>query len=68
MTKEVATLIGKNQNWTAKAADVLNLKGNAKYHQQIRASRTSYIQRYSEAAVQRLKAHLNAHPTFDPYA
>jgi hypothetical protein len=68
LTKEVAGLIGKNQNWTAKAAEVLKLKGDPKYHQQIRASRTSYIHRYSDAAVQRLKAHLAASPDFNPYA
>jgi hypothetical protein len=68
LTKEVAALIGKNQNWTAKAAEVLNLKGDPRYHQQIRASRAGYIQRYSDAAVQRLKACIKATPDFDPYA
>lgn len=46
---------------------MLNLKGDPKYHQQIRASRTGYIQRYSNAAVERLKAQLKARPDFDPY-
>jgi hypothetical protein len=68
LTREVGALIGKSQNWTARAADVLNLKGDSKYHQQIRASRTGFIQRYSDAAVQKLKAHLAEHPNFDPYA
>lgn len=68
LTREVGALIGKNQNWTARAAAALNLKGDPKYHQGVRASSTSQVQRYSDAAVQRLKAHLADHPTFDPYA
>jgi hypothetical protein len=68
LTREVAALIGKSQNWTAKAAEVLKLKGNAKYHQQIRASRTGYVQRYSDAAVSKLKSHLAGQPGFDPYS
>jgi hypothetical protein len=68
LTKEVAVMIGRNQNWTAKAAEVLKLKGDPRYHQQIRASRSGYIQRYSNAAVEQLKAELKARPDFDPYA
>ncbi len=67
LTREVATLIGKNQNWTAKAAEVLGIKGDDRY-QQIRASRNSFIQRYSNSAVDRLKNHISKHPDFDPYA
>ncbi len=61
-------MIGKSQNWTAKAVAVMGLKGDSKYHQQIRASTTSYVQRYSDAALQKLRSHLVDHPTFDPYA
>jgi hypothetical protein len=68
LTKELAGMIGRNQSWTAKAAAVLGLKGDAKYHQQIRSSRTGYIQRYSEAALQALQEKLVGDPGFDPYA
>ena len=68
LTGELAALIGRNQSWIAKAATVLQLKGDPKYHQRIRASSASYVQRYSEAAVQKLKSHLAQNPNFNPYA
>lgn len=68
LTKELAVKIGKNQNWTAKAASVLKLKGDPKYHQQIRTSRTGYVHRYSDAALQALQARLRDDPDFDPYS
>lgn len=68
LTRELAAKIDKSLNWTAKAAAVLGLKGDPKYHQQVRASRTSYVQRYSEAALQALLSHLAKVPDFDPYA
>ncbi len=67
LTKELAAKIGKNQNWTAKAASVLKFKGDRKYHQQIRSSRTGHIHRYSDAALQALQARLRSDPDFDPY-
>ncbi|MDF1597697.1 MAG: hypothetical protein P1T08_16580 [Acidimicrobiia bacterium] len=68
LTREVAEKIGRNQNWTAKAATVLKLKGDPKYHQAIRVSRSSVVQRYSDAALQRLQSHIAENPTFNPYA
>ena len=68
LTGELAALIGKNQNWTAKAAVILQLKGDPKYHQKIRASTTGYVQRYSDAARQKLQSHLAQYPNFNPYA
>lgn len=67
LTKEVAAKIGKSQNWTAKALSVLGLKNNPKYHQAIRASSRSSIQRYSEAALTALRTKLKSDPAFDPY-
>lgn len=68
LTREVAALIGKDQSWTAKAAAILGLKGDPKYHQPVRASKSSFIHRYSDAAVQRLRAYLAEHPEFNPYS
>jgi hypothetical protein len=68
LTKELSSKLGKSQNWTAKAIAVLGLKNNPKYHQAIRASSSSTIQRYSEATLQALKAKLATDPAFDPYA
>lgn len=68
LTRELGDRIGRNQNWTARAAAVLALKGNPKYHQSVRASSTGYVQRYSEAAVNALLEHLRKNPAFNPYA
>jgi hypothetical protein len=67
LTREVGEKIGKTQNWTARAITVLGLKGDGKYHQSVRASRTTTIHRYSTAAVNVLTQKLQADPTFDPY-
>jgi hypothetical protein len=67
LTKELGVKIGKNQNWTARALAVLGLKGDPRYHQPVRASATTYIQRYSPAAYDALRARLAAEPTFDPF-
>ncbi len=68
LTRDLAALIGRSQNWTARAAATLGLKGNPKYHQQIRASSTGSIQRYSDAALQKLKATISSSPDFNPYS
>lgn len=67
LTKELAKILGKSQNFVAKAASALSLKGNKKYHQAIRASSRGYIQRYSEAALSKLSQTLRDQPNYDPY-
>jgi hypothetical protein len=67
LTREVGEKISKNQNWTAKAISVLNLKDDPKYHQAIRASQSSMVHRYSTATVSVLAQKLKDDPTFDPY-
>jgi hypothetical protein len=67
LTTEVATQIGKSVSWTARAAQELGLKGDDRFHQRIRTSRSSHSHRYSEAAVQRLKHVLAETPTFNPF-
>ena len=67
LTKELAATIGKSQNWTAKAANILGIKGDPKYHQAVRASAKSLIHRYSSAAVHLLRQKLVAEPAFNPY-
>ncbi|HMS82017.1 MAG TPA: hypothetical protein PKD12_00015 [Nitrospira sp.] len=68
LTKELAEKLTRTQNWTARAIAVLGLKGEAKYHQAVRASKSSYIQRYSQAALDVLRQRIRKEPTFDPYA
>lgn len=67
LTKELATELNKNQNWTAKAATVLGLKLNSTFHQAVRASASSVIHRYSPAALEALRQKLKETPDFDPY-
>jgi len=67
LTKELGQAIGKDASFVAKAAAVLGLKGDAKYHQAIRASKRGHIQRYSEAAKARLQQRMQDQPDFNPY-
>lgn len=68
LTKELAAKIGKSLRWTTKAASVLGLKGDPKCHQAIRVSSSNVVQRYSDAALQKLKMKLTDDPSFDPHA
>ncbi|MDE0412554.1 MAG: hypothetical protein OXI37_10145 [Gammaproteobacteria bacterium] len=67
LTKELANKVGKNVNFVAKATHALGLKGDPKYHLAIRSSKSSAIQRYSEAAVQHLRSKLVTEPDYNPY-
>lgn len=67
LTRELGELIGKNTNFTAKAAVKLGLKGTDKYHQSIRSSKSGEIQRYSNAAKTILEKKLRSEPDFNPY-
>ena len=66
LTKELATEIGKSTNFVARAAQKLNLKGDPKYHQAIRSSKSGAVQRYSEAAKQLLMKKLFEDPAYNP--
>lgn len=67
LTGELGRKLGRSTSWTAKAMRRLGLKGDPKYHQEIRAGKSSSVQRYSEAALARLREILDADPDFDPY-
>jgi len=66
LTKELAGEIGKSINFVARAAQELNLKGDPKYHQAIRSSKSGSIQRYSEAAKQLFIKKLKDEPEYKP--
>lgn len=68
LTSELGDAIGKNMNFAAKAISVLGLKGNEKYHQEIRSSKSGVIHRYSEAAKARIESKIAEDPEFNPYA
>jgi hypothetical protein len=67
LTKEPGDLIGKNTNFVAKAAAVPGLKGDEKYHQSIRSSKSGGIHRYSEAARTKLQQKIAEDPLYSPY-
>lgn len=67
LTKELSQALGKDQNWIAKTATVLGMKGDPRYHQPIRASASSIIQRYSVAAREKIRELLAKEPAFNPY-
>lgn len=67
LTNELGVRIGKSANWVSRAVQVLNLKGDPKYHQSVRAGAKSLIHRYSGAADAKLKERLVTEPTFNPY-
>jgi hypothetical protein len=68
LTKELGTKLGKTQNFAAALIRSIGLKGDARYHQRVRASTTSYVQRYSDAALHRLSEFLKKNPNYNPYA
>lgn len=67
LTKELGSKVGRNQNWAARAVMVLGLKGDPRMHQAVKAGTSSYIHRYSQAALSRLQEKLATDPKFDPY-
>lgn len=67
LTKDIALQVGKNQNYVATALAELKLKGDAKYHQSVRASASGAIQRYSQAALDHLKKYIKDNPDYNPY-
>jgi hypothetical protein len=67
LTKELGRELGKNQNFAAAAVRALSLKGNPKYHQAVRSSRSGQIHRYSQSALDKIKTHLNQNVDFNPY-
>lgn len=68
LTKELAGRLGKIQNYIAAVIASRGLKGDPRYHQRVRASTASYIQRYSDAALNHLREFLQANPNYDPYS
>lgn len=67
LTRDIAKLIGKSTNFVAKAMSDLNLKGNEEYHQSIRTSQNSKVQRYSQSALSFLQKYIKNNPGYNPY-
>lgn len=67
LTGELGQRLNKTGNFVAFALRKLNLKGNPQYHQSVRASKSSKINRYSEATLNFLRQYLTEHPDFNPF-
>lgn len=67
LTKDLANKLNKNVNFVAKIVSNLGLRGNRDYHQSIRASKASYLNRYSDACLSHLKDYLIKNPSYNPH-
>jgi len=67
LTGELGRKLNRSGNFVAFAAKKLGLKGNPQYHQSVRASKSSKINRYSDSALNFLKNYLNENPNFNPF-
>lgn len=67
LTGELGVKLGKKGNFIAFAVKKLNLKGNPQFHQSVRVSKSSKVNRYSESALNFLREYLSSHPDFNPF-
>jgi len=67
LTGEIAEKLKSNPNFIARTIKYLSLKGDSKYHQSVRSSKQTAIQRYSQAAFDKVKQLLEEQPDFNPY-
>ena len=67
LTRELGEAVGKNTNFVAKAASTLGLKGDEKFHQSVRSSKSGEIHRYSEAAKTKIEQMIVENPEYNPY-
>lgn len=67
LTSELATELRKNQNYIARAVKVLGIKGDTKYHIEIRSHKRGGVHRYSVLAKNKLEEIFRNQPDFNPY-
>lgn len=67
LTKEIAGELGKSLSFVAKAMNVLGIKGDNRFHQEIRTSKSGSSHRYAPAALDKLRAKLREDPDFNPF-
>ena len=66
LTKELANILEKPVYFVTCAVKDLDFKGNPLYHQSIKTSKSSAVQRYSESAKNVLQETLSDDPSYDP--
>lgn len=67
LTKDLANKLKKNVNFVSKMISKLGLRENSDYHQSIRSSRSSYLNRYSDSCLLFLQNHLKNNPEYSPH-
>jgi len=67
LTSELAKKLKKNTNFIAATTKKLGLKGNKKYHIEIKTSKKGKTQKYNRAAFKFLNDFLSKNPTFTPF-
>ncbi|MDD4179163.1 MAG: hypothetical protein PHH14_03845 [Candidatus Margulisbacteria bacterium] len=67
LTGELAEKLGKKVNYVSKTISNLGMKDNPEFHQQIRSSKNSKVQRYSDSALSHLKEYYLKHPDYWPF-
>ena len=67
LTSDISKLIGKSTYYTSELIKHLNLKDQEKYHLKIKTSKSNYVHKYSEDAVQKIKQFLKENPDFNPW-
>lgn len=67
LTKDLVKKIGKNQNFISRTITDLKLKDNPTYHQAVRTSGKTFVQKYSKATLEALEKHFTENPDYTPY-
>jgi hypothetical protein len=68
-TSALGEALGKGVNWAAAAVRVLRIKGDLAYHYPVRnADGRVVVNKYSEAALQRMREQLASEPDWNPWA
>lgn len=67
LTRELGMELNKSGNFIAHTIKKLNLKNDSQYHQAIRSSKSSKVNRYSESTLNYLKKYLKDNQNFNPY-
>ncbi len=67
LTSELGMKLNKSGNFIAFTIKKIKLKGDSQYHQEIRSSKSSKVNRYSESALNFFKKYLEDNPNFNPY-
>ena len=60
LTGELANKLGVGRNSVQKAIKELGLKGNQDHHLAVRSGKSTFIQRYSELALEKIRSHIKS--------